>query len=99
MWCSPPDFFLWGLVKDQVYMASVRDLSDLQVRIYAAVNIVTPQILQNTWVEVECRLDISRAIHGSHVEVSETCMYVEYSARRQVLPSICTTRVVHISVF
>ena len=27
------------------------------------------------------------------------CTYVEYSARRQVRPSTCTTRVVHISVY
>ncbi|KAJ4439097.1 hypothetical protein ANN_15054 [Periplaneta americana] len=32
---------------------------DLQERIYAAVNNVTPQMLHNTWVEVEYRLDIS----------------------------------------
>ena len=27
------------------------------------------------------------------------CMYVKYSARRQLRPSTCTTRVVHISVY
>ncbi|KAJ4432019.1 hypothetical protein ANN_20633 [Periplaneta americana] len=55
---TPPDFFLWGFVKDQVYRTPVRDLADLQERIYAAVNNVTPQMLHNTWVEVEYRLDI-----------------------------------------
>ncbi|KAJ4440170.1 hypothetical protein ANN_08308 [Periplaneta americana] len=52
---TPPDFFLWGFVKDQVYRTPVRDLADLQERIYAAVNNVTPQMLHNTWVEVEYR--------------------------------------------
>ena len=36
------DFFLWGFVKDVVYRAPVRDWADLQERIYAAVNNVTP---------------------------------------------------------
>ncbi|KAJ4428941.1 hypothetical protein ANN_25937 [Periplaneta americana] len=69
---TPPDFFLWGFVKDQVYRTPVRDLADLQERIYAAVNNVTPQMLHNTWVEVEYRLDISRATNGSHVEIYGT---------------------------
>ena len=45
--------FLWGFVKDQVYRTPVRDLADLQERIYVTVNSVTPQMLYNTWVEVE----------------------------------------------
>ena len=40
-------FFLWGFVKEQVYGTPVRDLADLQERIYAAVNNVTPQTLHN----------------------------------------------------
>ena len=58
-------------VKDQVYMTPVCNLADLQQRIYAAVNNVIPQMLHNTWVEVEYRLDISRATNISHVEVYE----------------------------
>ncbi|KAJ4442648.1 hypothetical protein ANN_04237 [Periplaneta americana] len=30
---TPPDFFLWGFVKDQVYRTPVRDLADLQERL------------------------------------------------------------------
>ena len=69
---SPPDFFLWGIVKNQVYRTPVCDLADLQERINAAVNSVTPQMLHNTWVEVQYQLDISRATNGSHVEVYGT---------------------------
>ena len=69
---TPRDFFLLGFVKDQVYGTPVYDLADLQERIYAAVNNVTPQMLHNTWVEIDYRLDISRATNGSHVEVYET---------------------------
>ena len=58
-----------GFVKDQIYRTPVRDLADLQEIIYAAVNIVTPHMLHNTWVEVDYRLDTSRAINGRHIEV------------------------------
>ena len=44
---------LWEFVKDQIYSTPVRDLADLLERIYAAVNNVTPQMLHNTWVEVD----------------------------------------------
>ena len=46
-------FFLWGFLKDQLYRTLPRDLKDLQERIYADVNNVTPQMLHNTWVQVE----------------------------------------------
>ena len=49
-------------------MTPVRDLVDLKERIYAVVINVTPQMLHNTWVEVENQLDISRSINGNHVE-------------------------------
>ena len=48
------------------------DLSHLQERIYANINILTPQMFHNTWVEVEHRLEISCATNGSHVEVYGT---------------------------
>ena len=66
---TPSDFFPVGFFKDQVYWTPVRDLADLKEIIYAAVNNVTPQMIHNSWVEVESRLDISRATKGSHVEV------------------------------
>ena len=63
-----------GFVKEQVYRTPipVLDLLDLQERIYAAVNNVIPEMLHNTWVEVEYLLDISRATNGSHVEMFGT---------------------------
>ena len=44
-------------------MTPVRDLVHLQEKMYVAVSSVTPQMLHNTWIEVEYRLDISRATH------------------------------------
>ena len=45
---------------------------NLQERIYAAVKNVTLQMLHNTWVKVEYRLEVSPATNGSHVEVYGT---------------------------
>ena len=58
---TAPDFFMLGFVKDQVHRPPVGDSAELQERIYTAVNNVTSQMLHNTWVEVEYRLNISRA--------------------------------------
>jgi hypothetical protein len=63
------DFFLWGYTKDVVYQTKVQDLDELRCRITAACETVTPVMLQNTWRETECRLDICRATRGKHVEV------------------------------
>ena len=64
---TPPDFFVWGFVKGQVYRTPVRDMADLQGKIYVAANKASPQLLQNTWVEVEYRLDISRVTNEAMV--------------------------------
>jgi hypothetical protein len=63
------DFFLWGYTKDVVYQTKVQDLDELRCRITAACETVTPVMLQNTWRETECRLDICRATEGTLVEV------------------------------
>jgi hypothetical protein len=43
----------------------------LKLRIFAAIERATPQMLENTWREIEHRLDIQvlRAKKGEHVEV------------------------------
>ena len=48
---TPSDFSCGRFVNDQVYRTPVRDLADLQERIYAAVDSVTPQMLHNTWID------------------------------------------------
>jgi hypothetical protein len=66
---TPPDLFLWGYVKDIVYKTPVITLDELKLRIVAAVETVTPQMLENTWRETEYRLDILHAMKDVHVEV------------------------------
>jgi hypothetical protein len=66
---TPPDFFLWGYMKNIVYHTKVNDLPDLHHRITYAIASVTLEMLRNTWRETEYRLDISHAIWGAHIEI------------------------------
>jgi hypothetical protein len=66
---TPLDFFLWGYVKDIVNKTPVTSLDEMKLRIVAAIETVTPQMLENTWREIEYRLDILRATKGAHIEV------------------------------
>jgi hypothetical protein len=43
-------------------------LEELKLRIVAAIKRVTPQMLENTWREIEYRSDILGAKKGGHVE-------------------------------
>jgi hypothetical protein len=47
----------------------VTSLDELKLRIVAAIEIVTPQMPENTWREIEYRLDILHAAKGEHNEV------------------------------
>ena len=68
---TPLDFFLLGYVKDRVYRTPVRDVETLQSRIIEVLAIVNEEMLENTWREIEYRLDTLRATNGAHVEVYE----------------------------
>ena len=66
---TPLDFFLWGYVKDKVFSTPVRDITNLKARITDAFAIITEDMLENTWREIDYRLDVLRATKGAHVEV------------------------------
>ena len=67
---DPFGFFFWGFVKNVVYQGDrPTTLEELRGRITNAAALVTPQMLQNTWREVEYRLDVCRATHGAHIEL------------------------------
>jgi hypothetical protein len=66
---TPLDFFSWGFNKDVVYSRKVRDLVDLRQRIIEAVELITLQMLINTWQKLENRLDVCQATTGTHIEV------------------------------
>ncbi|KAJ4449029.1 hypothetical protein ANN_00423 [Periplaneta americana] len=56
--------------KDAVYeRGRANTLEELRQRITNAAALVTPQMLQNTWQEVEYCLDVCRATQGAHIEL------------------------------
>ena len=66
---TPLDFFLWGYVKDKVFLTQVPDIPNLKARITDAFATITEDMLGNTWRETDYRLDVLRATKGAHVEV------------------------------
>jgi hypothetical protein len=66
---TPLDFLLCGYVKNIVYQDKINDLQHLKALIRDAVATVTPDMLQETWNEIEYRLDICRGTRGAHIEI------------------------------
>jgi len=65
----PCDFFLWGYVKDQVFVLPLPyDLTDLKARIIASVKKVDAPMLTRVWQELEYHIDVCRVTHGAHIE-------------------------------
>ncbi|GBM39032.1 hypothetical protein AVEN_70205-1 [Araneus ventricosus] len=65
--CDPN--FEWGYIKDRVFATPFEHIDTLKVRITDAVSSVTAEMLDNTWRELEYRLDILRATKGAHIEI------------------------------
>lgn len=52
---TPPDFFLWGYVKDKVYASNPQNLSDLQLAITQVVNNIPVDMCKTVCRSVERR--------------------------------------------
>jgi len=66
---TPCDFFLWGFVKEVVYVPSLpTTCDDLKNCITTAVNSVTQDIPLRVWNEFSYRLDVTLAAEGGHIE-------------------------------
>ena len=67
---TPCDFFLWGYVKDQVYVPPLpASIPELKVRIRTAIGTITADMLQAVWNELDYRVDVCRITKGAHVEL------------------------------
>jgi len=63
------DFFLWGFVKDIVYVPPLpKTTPELREGINSAMGNVTHDMLERVWCEWEYRLDICRVTRGAHIE-------------------------------
>ena len=66
---TPYDFFLWGLVKDTVFVSPLpANLQDLRNRITAAVALVERGTLTRVWNEMDYRIDVCRITKGVYIE-------------------------------
>ena len=66
---TPYDFFLWGFVKDTVFVLPLpANLQDLHNRITAAVAVVDRDMLTRVWNEMIYRIDVCRITKGGHIE-------------------------------
>ena len=66
---APCDFFLWGYVKDQVYVPPLpASIPEMKVRIRTAIETITADILQTVWNEFDYRIDVCGITKGAHIE-------------------------------
>ena len=66
---TPCDYFLWGYVKDKVFVPrQPGSIPDLKNRISATVETITPNLLIRVWQELDYRLDVCRVTKGAHIE-------------------------------
>jgi hypothetical protein len=64
------DFFLWGVVKDNVYLPPLpTTLHELKTQIREACENTDQEILHKVWQVVEYRFDVARASRGDHTEL------------------------------
>jgi hypothetical protein len=67
--CSRESNLRTLVFRNKVYKTPVTSLDELKLRIVAAMETVTLQMLENTCREIEYRLDILRDTKGAHVDV------------------------------
>ena len=66
---TPCDFFLWGFVKDTVFVSPVHsNLQELRDRITAAVVLIDRDMLTRVWNELDYRLDVCYISQGRNIE-------------------------------
>ena len=62
---TPCDFFLWGYVKDQVYVPPLpASIPELKIRIRTAIETKTAGMRN----ELDYRVDVCRITKGAHIE-------------------------------
>ena len=62
---TPCDFFLWGYVKDQIYVPLLpASIPELKVRIRTAIETITSEMRN----ELDYRVDVCRITKGAHIE-------------------------------
>lgn len=65
---TPPDFFLFGHLKNTVYKNRLYTIEQLQATITDAIENITPDMLINVFENLKRRINICIANNGSHFE-------------------------------
>jgi hypothetical protein len=66
---NPFNYFLWGYVKDKVFVPPLpASIPDLQSRNDATVETITPDMLIKVWQESDYSLDVCHVAKGAHIE-------------------------------
>jgi len=66
---TPCDYFLWGYVKDKVFVPPQPvSIPDLKNRITTAVETITPDLLSRVWQELDYHLNVCRVMKGAYIE-------------------------------
>ena len=65
---TPLDFFLWGYLKEKVYVTPPRDLDDLKERVENTCRQLTPDVLRSVVENMGRRLHTCIAADGGHFE-------------------------------
>jgi hypothetical protein len=62
------DFFLWGYVKDRVFVPQLpHDLADLKAQIIAAMKNISAPMLMLVGQELEYHISVCRVTRGAHI--------------------------------
>jgi hypothetical protein len=66
----PPDFFLWGHLKDTVYSNHPHTLQELQAKIQRTVDRISTGALQNVFANMIRRVHLCEECNGWHFQHS-----------------------------
>jgi hypothetical protein len=65
---SPPDFFLWGFLKDRVYRGNPQTLEELRQSILKNVTAISPVMLKSVSQSMSSRMQMCIAVNGDHFQ-------------------------------
>lgn len=65
---SPPDFFLWGYLKDKVYANKPRTISELKVNIREEIRAIPRSVCKSVMLNFAMRLKKCVDLNGGHLE-------------------------------
>jgi hypothetical protein len=66
---TPPDYFLWGFLKEKVYRNCPRTLNDLRANITNEINHISPELLRDATNSIICRVSGLNRPYGNSIDL------------------------------